>query len=248
MKNIKNPILIFASEGDDITPPYEAMSWIAAVYKTTEELKEAGQRIIYMIDPKIGHLGIFVSAEVARHEHNAILGNIDRLDGLKPGLYEMKIEDTLREEESIEPVHEVRFEELVIEDIAHHYNHKSFERVRQVSEFNDKFYSEWGSPFVQIISNPLAARAMRWLHPMRTTRYMWSQWLNPAMWGIAAIAPYVREHRLQTASEGFLPMMESKTSKLITDGLNKLNDAIDEVAEETFHQLYSRHGDKSSLN
>ena len=246
MKNIKNPILIFASQGDDITPPYEAMAWIAAVYKTTDELKEAGQRIIYMIDPKIGHLGIFVSAEVAHHEHNTILGNIDRLDGLKPGLYEMKIENTLREEESIEPVHEVRFEERVVEDIACHYNHKSFERVRQVSEFNDRLYSSLVSPFVQMTSNPLAAEVIRWLHPMRTTRYMWSQCLNPAMWGIAAIAPYVREHRLQTTSEGLLPVMESKASKLITDGLNKVNDAIDEVAEETFHQLYSRHGDKSS--
>jgi len=45
---------------------------------------------------------------------------------------------------------------------------------------------------------------MRWLHPMRTTRYMWSQWLNPAMAGVAALAPVIRQSRLRATPGHFL--------------------------------------------
>lgn len=118
LKRIKNPLLIFASEGDNITPPYQALAWVAAVYKTTDELKAAGQRIAYMIHPKVGHLGIFVSTEVALQEHNAILGNIEDLNHLKPGLYEMKILEGTMREDCIIPTFQVRFEERSIEEIA----------------------------------------------------------------------------------------------------------------------------------
>ena len=60
--------------------------------------------------------------------------------------------------------------------------------------------------------------------------------------------PCLLERRLQVAPSGLLPMMERKTSKFITDSLNKFNDAIDEAAEEIFHQFYSRQGDKISRN
>lgn len=241
LKNIKNPILIFASEGDEITPPYQALAWVAAVYKKTEDLKAAGQRIVYMIHPKIGHLGIFVSAEIARKEHNAIVGNIEELHKLKPGLYEMKVLEGTQREDCELPTLKVRFEERAIEDIACHYSHKDFKRVREVSEWNDKLYSEWISPFVQMASNPFVATAMRWLHPMRTTRYMWSQWLNPAMWGIAALAPFVRGHRLPAAPDDPLRKLEGETSQLIADGLHEAKKMVDDGAKEAFQLLYSHH-------
>jgi hypothetical protein len=240
LKNIKNPLLIFASEGDEITPPYEALSWVAAVYKKTEDLKAAGQRIVYMINPKVGHLGIFVSTEVALKEHNAILGNIDQLNSLKPGLYEMKILEGVLNENCEIPTMKVKFEERAIEDIASHYSHENFERVKQVSEFNDKLYSQWVSPWVQMAANPVAATAMRWLHPMRTTRYMWSEWLNPAMWGIAALAPLVRANRMQSAQDNPMRAMEEKLSESITKGLDESKRAIDNDSKEIFRQLYNQ--------
>ena len=230
--------MIFASDGDEITPPYEALSWVAAVYKTTEELKAAGQRIVYMIHPKIGHLGIFVSSEVARKEHNAIFGNIDELDRLKPGLYEMKVLEGALKGDCEIPTLKARFEERTIENIACHYSRKNFERVRQVSEFNDKIYSQWVSPFVQMSSNPVAATMMRWLHPMRTTRYMWSGLLNPAMWGVAALAPLVRANRLQATSNGSLRKMEGETSKFIADALHEAKEGIDKESKQVFRFLY----------
>jgi hypothetical protein len=91
LKRIRNPLLIFASSGDNITPPHQALNWIAAIYPTTDALKAAGQRIVYLLNPHVGHLGIFVSASVARVEHRAILEHVEELEALAPGLYEMKI-------------------------------------------------------------------------------------------------------------------------------------------------------------
>jgi pimeloyl-ACP methyl ester carboxylesterase len=42
---------------------------------------------------RIGHLGIFVSAKIARKEHKEIIASFDMLTYLPPGLYEMKIEE-----------------------------------------------------------------------------------------------------------------------------------------------------------
>lgn len=238
LRHIKNPLVIFASQGDEITPPYEALAWVATVYKTTEELKAAGQRIVYMIHPRIGHLGIFVSAEVAKKEHNAILGNIDELNHLKPGLYEMKVLGGTQREDCEIPTMKVKFEEHAIEDIACHYSHKDYRHVRQVSEFNDKLYSQWISPFVQMMSNPLAATTMRRLHPMRTTRYMWSEWVNPFMLSVAMLAPWVRVNRLPSAEDNSLRDLQAEMADIISEGLQGIKKALDNDAKEVFRQLY----------
>jgi poly(3-hydroxyalkanoate) synthetase len=46
LKSIKQPIIIFASMGDNITPPQQAFNWIADVYSSTEEIKANGQTIV----------------------------------------------------------------------------------------------------------------------------------------------------------------------------------------------------------
>ncbi|MET0733257.1 MAG: DUF3141 domain-containing protein, partial [Casimicrobiaceae bacterium] len=39
LKSIKQPIIVFASMGDNITPPQQAFNWIADIYQSTEEIK-----------------------------------------------------------------------------------------------------------------------------------------------------------------------------------------------------------------
>src|SRR5215831_4183919 len=68
LRHVRNPLIIFASYGDNITPPHQALGWIPAVYKDTVDLKQAGQRIVYLTNKHVGHLGIFVSASVVRLE------------------------------------------------------------------------------------------------------------------------------------------------------------------------------------
>src|SRR6185312_14471695 len=66
LKSIKQPIIVFASMGDNITPPQQAFNWIADVYESTEEIKAHGQTIVGLLHEEIGHLGIFVSGQVAK--------------------------------------------------------------------------------------------------------------------------------------------------------------------------------------
>ena len=88
LRNIRSPIVVFCSKGDNITPPQQALGWILDLYDSVD--RSYGQTIVYTIHDRIGHLGIFVSAGVARKEHGN--SNIDMIDVLPPGLYEAVIE------------------------------------------------------------------------------------------------------------------------------------------------------------
>ena len=92
LRNIRSPIVVFCSEGDNVTPPQQALGWILDLYDDVDEIRGYGQTIIYTIHESIGHLGIFVSGKVARKQHDEFSSNIDLIDTLPPGLYEAVFE------------------------------------------------------------------------------------------------------------------------------------------------------------
>jgi len=92
LRNIRSPIVVFCSKGDNVTPPQQALGWILDLYQDVEEIRSHGQTIVYTIHESVGHLGIFVSAGVARKEHGEFSSNIDLIDVLPPGLYEAVFE------------------------------------------------------------------------------------------------------------------------------------------------------------
>ena len=98
LRNIRSPIVVFCSKGDNVTPPQQALGWILDLYENVDEIRSYGQTIVYTIHETIGHLGIFVSGGVAKKEHGEFSSNIDLIDTLPPGLYEAvfenKTEDT----------------------------------------------------------------------------------------------------------------------------------------------------------
>ena len=69
LRNIKSPIVVFCSKGDNITPPQQALHWILELYADVDEIRAYGQTIVYTVHETIGHLGIFVSGGVAKKEH-----------------------------------------------------------------------------------------------------------------------------------------------------------------------------------
>src|SRR5712672_2799978 len=92
LRNIRSPIVVFCSKGDNITPPQQALGWILDLYENVDEIRSCGQTIVYTIHETVGHLGIFVSSGVARKEHGEFSSNIDLIDVLPPGLYEAVFE------------------------------------------------------------------------------------------------------------------------------------------------------------
>ena len=91
LRDIKVPIVLFASAGDNITPPQQAFNWVADVYGSTEEIKARGQVIVGLMHEDVGHLGIFVSGKVAKKEGTQIASVLKSIEALPPGLYGMQI-------------------------------------------------------------------------------------------------------------------------------------------------------------
>ena len=65
-RNIRSPIVVFCSEGDNVTPPQQALGWILDLYESVDDIRSYGQTIVYTIHETIGHLGIFVSGGVVK--------------------------------------------------------------------------------------------------------------------------------------------------------------------------------------
>ena len=238
LKRIRNPLLIFASSGDNITPPHQALNWIPTIYPTTQALKAAGQRIVYLLNTHVGHLGIFVSASVARLEHRAILENLEELERLKPGLYEMKIINPTGDPDCRKPQYTVAFDERQVEDIRFEYPRGEFEKVRQLSEFNESLYSMYVSPWVCASANPMSALALKWLHPMRVSRYAWSEKFVPWMAFVGSLAQAAREQRQAVEDENPYFALERAISQQITVSLQSYAKVRDTSSEWLFQLLY----------
>jgi Protein of unknown function (DUF3141) len=195
LRQIQNPMIVFASYGDNITPPAQALGWVPQVYKDTADLKTAGQRIVYLTNPHVGHLGLFVSASVAKLEHRAILESLDEIEALEPGLYEMKIDNPTGSDDCHKPDYTVRFESREVSDIGGKQDDAALIKVRQASELNEAVYSLFVSPWIMAMSNPISADAFKRMHPMRVSRMVFSEQFNPWMRLVHLTAEHIGKTR-----------------------------------------------------
>ena len=238
LTRIRNPLVIFASYGDNITPPHQALGWIPAVYAGTDELKRAGQRIVYLTNPHVGHLGLFVSAKVARLEHRAILQNLARIEALPPGLYEMKIDNPTGDPDCADDAYRVRFEDRDVSDIRFAAPGAAFERVRRLSEWNEDLYRVFASRWVEAASTPWSAAMLEWMHPMRTNRYIFSEAFSPWMRGVAALAASVRRERRPADAPTPLRSLETEVLSQFSEAIAAGRKLRDSLCERLFEQAY----------
>jgi hypothetical protein len=242
--NVRSPIVCFASWGDNITPPQQALNWIPDLYESVDEIRAHDQTIVYCVHEKVGHLGIFVSAKVADREHSEIMSAIDMIDALPPGLYEAKIEDTrpdMPHLELIEGRYLIKFEMRTIEDILAlddgREDERAFEVVKRVSEVNQGLYDTFLSPMVKAMSNEVTAQWWRMMQPDRLQRYLISD-LNPAMLPVKNIARMVREQRKPVSPDNPFLKLEKEISERIVDSLDTYRDLRDAWCERLFKSIY----------
>lgn len=233
MRRVRNPLVIFASRGDNITPPHQALNWLREVYGTTEALKQAGQRIVYLVNPHVGHLGIFVSASVALREHRAILGSLDAVESLAPGLYEMVLAEPAKKSP------EVRFEPRQVEDLGFDFDPVPFESVRALSERNTAFYQAFVAPWARAFGTPWTAALAKWWHPMRVSRWMFSERFNPWMFWVDAAAGAVRSDRHPLREDNPYLRAERQFSANLTDAFDRFRRARDAAQESAFQWLFA---------
>lgn len=244
LRNVRSPVIIFASWGDNITPPQQALNWIPDLYASDDELVANDQVIVYCLHPTVGHLGIFVSAGVANREHSELFCALDLIDVLPPGLYEARIEDIapdLPHRELVEGRYLVRFERRGIADILAlddgRDDERAFEVVRRVAEINQHIYDTFASPWVRAVSSEFSAQWLRALHPARLERTLATD-MNPWMAWIGALAPWVREHRAPAAPDNPLLTLEQAASAQIIRALDQFRDWRDAWYEQVFEAIY----------
>jgi pimeloyl-ACP methyl ester carboxylesterase len=240
LKNFKEPIFVFASSGDNITPPPQALNWIYKVYGSVKEIKRQGQTIIYMVHENIGHLGIFVSGKVAAKEHREIIGCLEMIEYLVPGLYEMVITGDASNPDIGN--YTVQFEARDMADILAKddglEDEDAFVPVAAISEANDAFYRMWIQPWVRALTTPWTAEGLRQLHPLRLQRYAWSD-ANPYVWPLAAWSSLVKQNRRPVSADNPFVAAETTFSNLMTASLNLYRDTWDRMQESLFKSIYN---------
>jgi len=241
LREIKAPIILFASMGDNITPPQQAFNWVADVYGSTDEIKARGQVIVGLLHEDIGHLGIFVSGKVATKEHAQIVSVLKSIEVLPPGLYGMQIREVKGRDGRTE--YEVDFVERRLEDIVVALNRferadeKPFEAVAALSEFNQRAYELFAQPFVQSLSNETTANLSRQLHPLRSQRWAFSD-LNPWLAWLGPAAQMVKAQRQTAGRDNPSSEIEKLVSEGISASLDYYREVRDATSEAAFFQTY----------
>jgi pimeloyl-ACP methyl ester carboxylesterase len=240
LRKIKAPIIVFASQGDDITPPQQALNWIPVVYGDEREIRARGQRIVYMIHEDIGHLGIFVSAKVAQKEHDRIVTTLEMIEALAPGLYEMRIEKKIGE--GTEAHYVMACEERTVADLQAlddgQGDEASFALVDRLSHLFVDAYEFTARPFVKAMATPALAEALVWSHPLRARRYLISD-KNPLVAPVASAAESVRKARQPAKPSNPFVQGEALVAKMIEHNLELWSGFVGAAKELTFFGLYA---------
>jgi hypothetical protein len=241
LREIKSPIILFASMGDNITPPQQAFNWVADVYGSTEEIKARGQVIVGLLHQSVGHLGIFVSGKVAKKEHAQIVSVLKSVEALPAGLYGMQI--TEDRDAAGKVAYHVEFVEHRLEDVMKRLNRlqradeKPFEAVAAISEFGQRAYELFAQPLVQAASSEPAARAQRALHPLRFQRWAVSD-LNPCLAWLGPAAAAVRAQRRALGPDAPSRKAERAMSAIVSASLDYYRELRDAMSEAAFFQSY----------
>lgn len=241
LKAIRSPIIVFASKGDNITPPQQALNWIADTYTDEREIVVRGNRIIYMVHEKVGHLGIFVSSSVAKKEHAEMASTLKTIESLAPGLYEMVIEDI--SEDDGEEHFVVSFQNRTMTDLLgvispDRSDERDFAAVARLSEMGVHTYETLVRPAVQALVTPQVAKAIENAHPSRVSRRSFANAFNPLMPLVEQAADKVRHERAPAPADNPFLAAEKLVAASITHGMDLWRDTRDAAYELAFIGLY----------
>jgi hypothetical protein len=243
LRNIRSPIVVFCSKGDNITPPQQALDWILDLYRSVDDIRAHGQTIVYAVHESVGHLGIFVSGSVAKKEHDEFASNIDLIDVLPPGLYEAVMVPKNGDPDGlIGGNYLVRFESRSLDDVRalggnEEEDDREFAAAARVSEINLGFYRTFVQPWMQSWTNECLAQWMRRCHPLRLQYEMLSD-ANPFVRQLQASAEGAKRDRRPVPKDNVFWQSQEQFSDWIESSLDAYRDVRDRASEAWFHAVY----------
>ncbi|MGD9670606.1 MAG: DUF3141 domain-containing protein [Hyphomicrobiaceae bacterium] len=245
LRNIRSPIVVFCSKADNITPPPQALDWILDLYDSVDDIRAHGQTIIYAVHESIGHLGIFVSASVAKKEHGEFATNIDLIDVLPPGLYEAVMipkSSVGSDEELIEGDYLVRFEGRTLDDIRalgcnSEDDDRAFAAAARISEINLGLYRTFVQPWVRMWASEGLADWMQRCHPARLQYEMFTD-ANPFLRPVFSSLDTALGARQPVSKDNIFWALQEMQSEWIEKSLDAYRDVRDNMMEASFHAIY----------
>lgn len=245
LRNIRSPIVVFCSKGDNVTPPQQALGWILDCYADVDDIRAYGQTIVYTVHESIGHLGIFVSGGVAKKEHAEFSSNIDLIDVLPPGLYEATFEAKGEDTANADLVvgqWVMRCEARTLNDIRamggnSPEDERRFAAAKRVSEINLAAYQKFVQPWIKGMVTPQMAEKMRDLHPLRLQYEIFSS-RNPLMSSVQSLAERVSENRKPVSTDNPFLAFQEQASKQIVHALDSWRDSQEALSEAIFLNFY----------
>lgn len=245
LRNIRSPILVFCSEGDNVTPPQQALHWILDCYADVDEIRAYGQTIVYTVHQSIGHLGIFVSGGVAKKEHAEFSSNIDLIDVLPPGLYEATFEakeEATTGADLVVGQWVMRCEARTLDDIRamggnSPEDERRFAAAKRVSELNLSAYKKFVQPWLKNMVPPHLAESIRNFHPLRMQYEAFSS-QNPLMATIKSAAEGIEENRKPVSKDNPFLAFQEQMSKQIVQVLDSWRDSQEALSEAIFLNVY----------
>ncbi|MGP9675043.1 MULTISPECIES: DUF3141 domain-containing protein [unclassified Halomonas] len=246
LRNLRSPVVVFCSRGDDITPPPQALGWIRDLYEDTDDIIANDQTIVYCMHDTTGHLGIFVSGSVSRKEHSEFTANMDYIDVLPPGLYETSVTEApegsdaaLYERDYLLEFTPRNFEELDREVQHDADDDRRFATVARISEINLGLYRLYVQPWLQAIMTPEAARFIRRMHPIRLGYKLLSD-RNPLSVPLPVMAEAIRKNRQEIGPDNLFKALETMHSDQIVAALSAWRDLRDSSTERLFMDVYGQ--------
>ncbi|MEM9630755.1 MAG: DUF3141 domain-containing protein [Pseudomonadota bacterium] len=239
IKQVQAPIIVFASWGDNITPPPQALDWIVDNYTDEREIAIRGQRIIYMVHDQVGHLGIFVSSKIAKKEHTEVTSTLKTIEALAPGLYEMTIDDY--EGDLMERSFTVSFHERKMEDLKKINDGREdeipFAAVARASEHQAEFYDVCVRPFVQAGVTEQSAEFRRKTHPLRVQHTALSS-MNPFLNWLPGWAEKVKDAREPVEEDNPFLALQQANAALFEQSMDFFRDMRDAAYESMFFSIW----------
>lgn len=245
LRKIKSPIIVFCSFGDDITPPQQALDWILDLYEDVDDIIANGQTIIYSLHQSIGHLGIFVSGKVAKKEHEEFAFNINLIDVMPPGLYELVLtdaDDSIPHPDLVEGKYIAKLEPRTLDDICalggnNAADQHRFETMARVSDVNQGLYRTCVQPFAKSMTTQTSAEFLREIHPNRVAFRAYSD-QNPLMAPITSAAEKIRSDRHPVEQNNPFLALEEMASAWIITNFEIFAKTREAIMEATFLNVY----------
>lgn len=239
---ITSPLITFVSDGDNISPPAQSAGWIADLYHDADEIRQHGKTIIYCLNHKVGHLAIFTASKVGKREDELFVENIDSIDIMPPGLYELVIDTPEGKEVSGEL--RSHYEPRSIDDIkALGWNNedddRAFATAAKASQAISQTYDKTLHPFFKNFATPQVAALMKNLHPLRQSYSMFAESVNPWMKIFADLATTVSDKRVQLNQDNPFLKLQQQYSDAIVQYLENDSAKQDLKHEKKFFDIWS---------